>query len=77
MSSPQKRGRRPANASSSRLSEPELPLHVILALLVIKVFPINADREPVPTYTATFTSSMLKVIAREVFEVCFVSRECI
>ncbi|CAD6577027.1 MAG: hypothetical protein TREMPRED_001842, partial [Tremellales sp. Tagirdzhanova-0007] len=68
MSSSAKRGRRSTYYSSSRLSEPALPLHIALAWLSIKVFRLNTDREPVPIFSPTFVSSILKVIAREVFE---------
>lgn len=69
MWSPQKRHRRVGQVSSSRLSEPALPLHIALAWLIVKVFPLNDEREPVPIYSANFTSDILQVIAREVFEV--------
>ena len=74
MSSPQNRGKRTAHGGPSRLSEPALPLHIALAWLLVQVFPLDAEREPIQTYSATFTASALKIVAREVFEVSTIRR---
>ena len=71
MSSPHKRARRPQHGGSSRLSEPSLPLHIALAWLAVKVFPLNPAGEPTSTYSASFTATVLRVIAREILEVRF------
>ncbi|ORY23427.1 hypothetical protein BCR39DRAFT_549234 [Naematelia encephala] len=69
MSSPTKRGRRPAPPPSSRLSDPSLPLHLALSYLLIKLYPLNSEREPIPIYRHTFISAILAIVMREYLEV--------
>jgi anaphase-promoting complex subunit 5 len=73
MGSPTKAHRHPAQASTSRLSEPSLPLHLALAHLIINLFPhlsTTAQSNPqINPYSSRFTSQILTIVAREVYEV--------
>ncbi|WVQ94714.1 hypothetical protein IAU59_001794 [Kwoniella sp. CBS 9459] len=68
MSSPRKRSRTQFN-QGRKLSEPSLPLHIALAWIIERVFPLNDDCQPVPVYSQRFVSDILSIIVREVLEV--------
>ncbi|KAK4685598.1 hypothetical protein P7C73_g4543, partial [Tremellales sp. Uapishka_1] len=53
---------------SAQTAESGMPLHMALAWLAIKIFPLNKQREPLMVYSATFTAEILQIIAREVLE---------
>nr|XP_018264558.1 uncharacterized protein I303_02728 [Kwoniella dejecticola CBS 10117]OBR86716.1 hypothetical protein I303_02728 [Kwoniella dejecticola CBS 10117] len=68
MSSPRKRTK--IHTSQGRgLSEPQLPLHIALAWIIDRVFPLNDDCQPVPIYSHGFVADILRIIAREVLEI--------
>ena len=56
-------------ASLGPLPEPELPLHLALAWLVVKATPVNAHGHPINVYSPTFVAAVLEIVAREVLEV--------
>ena len=66
MSSPQKR--RPYTAPQ-RLSDPSLPLQIALSYLIVRVYPLNANKEVSKVYSDSFVTSILALISSEVFEV--------
>lgn len=45
------------------------PLHIALGYILVKLHPLTQDQEPVYPYSATFTSAVLHIVAREVLEV--------
>lgn len=45
------------------------PLHIALGYLLVKLHPLTQDQEPVYPYSATFTSAVLHIVAREILEV--------
>nr|XP_031863098.1 uncharacterized protein CI109_001576 [Kwoniella shandongensis]KAA5530170.1 hypothetical protein CI109_001576 [Kwoniella shandongensis] len=51
------------------LSEPMLPLHLALGWIIVRVFPLNDDCQPLPVYSPLFTANILRIVAREVLEV--------
>lgn len=56
--------------SGSDLNDPELPLHLALAHLLVKSFPLVEQPQGSPTYhSAGFISSILTLVSKEVFEV--------
>ncbi|WRT65551.1 uncharacterized protein IL334_002496 [Kwoniella shivajii] len=68
MSSPRKRSKNHSSQGRS-LTEPQLPLHIALAWIIDRVFPLNDDCQPVPVYSQGFIANILRIIAREVLEV--------
>ncbi|WWC68778.1 uncharacterized protein I206_102713 [Kwoniella pini CBS 10737] len=68
MSSPRKRTKI-HTLQGRRLSEPQLPLHIALAWIIDRVFPLNDDCQPVPIYSHGFVADILRIIAREVLEI--------
>ncbi|WVO20114.1 uncharacterized protein IAS62_001405 [Cryptococcus decagattii] len=68
MSSPHKQFRLPSH-QGRRLNEPLLPLHLALAWIIIRVFPINSDLQSLPVYSSQFTQKVLHIVAREILDV--------
>ncbi|KAK8861418.1 hypothetical protein IAR55_002237 [Kwoniella newhampshirensis] len=68
MASPRKQSKQPSNQGRG-LSEPLLPLHLALGWIIVRVFPLNDDCQPLPVYSQLFTANVLRIIAREVLEV--------
>ncbi|OCF34681.1 hypothetical protein I316_03724 [Kwoniella heveanensis BCC8398] len=68
MSSPRKRSRTQFH-QGRKLSEPSLPLHIALAWIIERIFPLNNDCQPVPVYSHRFVSDILRIIVREILEV--------
>ncbi|WVW79989.1 hypothetical protein I302_101962 [Kwoniella bestiolae CBS 10118] len=68
MSSPRKRSRI-YGSQGRQLSEPQLPLHIALAWVIDRVFPLNDDCQPVPVYSHGFVADILRILAREISEV--------
>ncbi|WVR03960.1 hypothetical protein IAU60_000959 [Kwoniella sp. DSM 27419] len=68
MSSPRRRAKLPVS-QGRRLSEPSLPLHIALAWIIERVFPLTDDCSPVPVYSQRFVAAILAIVARQVFEV--------
>ncbi|WVF66904.1 hypothetical protein IAT40_001647 [Kwoniella sp. CBS 6097] len=68
MSSPRKRSRTHFN-QGRKLSEPSLPLHIALAWIIERVFPLNDDCQPVPVYSHGFVSDILRIVVREILEI--------
>ncbi|KIR69522.1 hypothetical protein I314_00634 [Cryptococcus bacillisporus CA1873] len=68
MSSPHKQFKLPSH-QGRRLNEPLLPLHLALAWIIIRVFPINSDLQSLPVYSSQFTQKVLHIVAREILDV--------
>ncbi|WWD08891.1 hypothetical protein V865_007005 [Kwoniella europaea PYCC6329] len=68
MSSPRKRSKI-YSSQSRQLTEPQLPLHIALAWIIDRVFPLNDDCQPVPVYSHGFVADVLRILAREILEV--------
>lgn len=60
-------------ASLGPLPDPELPLHLALAWLVVKATPVNDHGQPINVYSPAFLAAVLEIVAREVLEVSFES----
>lgn len=56
-------------ASLGPLPDPELPLHLALAWLIVKATPVNDHGHPIKLYSLTFVATILEIVAREVLEV--------
>ncbi|ORX36306.1 anaphase-promoting complex subunit 5-domain-containing protein [Kockovaella imperatae] len=74
LSSPPKRSRRSNGGVVHRAPEFELPLHLALAYLLVRVHPINSEGAPINIYSAAFISSILQLVAREIYEVGYIAR---
>ncbi|OXG15048.1 anaphase-promoting complex subunit 5 [Cryptococcus neoformans Ze90-1] len=68
MSSPHKQSKLPSH-QSRKLNEPLLPLHLALAWIIIRVFPINSDLQSLPVYSLQFTQKVLHIVGREILDV--------
>lgn len=68
MSSPHKQFKLPSH-QGRKLNEPLLPLHLALAWIIIRVFPINIDLQSLPVYSSQFTQRVLHIVAREILDV--------
>lgn len=68
MSSPHKQFKLPSH-QGRKLNEPLLPLHLALAWIIIRVFPINNDLQSLPVYSSQFTQRVLHIVAREILDV--------
>ncbi|ODN80635.1 hypothetical protein L202_02819 [Cryptococcus amylolentus CBS 6039] len=69
MSSPRKHPKA-IEYQGRKLHEPALPLHLALAWVIIRVFPINLDYQYLSdVYSPGFTHQILQILAREVLEV--------
>lgn len=73
MSSPHKQFKLPSH-QGRRLNEPLLPLHLALAWIIIRVFPINSDLQSLPVYSSQFTQKVLHIVAREILDVSVQSK---
>ncbi|EIW68894.1 hypothetical protein TREMEDRAFT_31441 [Tremella mesenterica DSM 1558] len=71
MLSPSKRGESSLSASTA-ITESSLPLRIALGTLLIKVFPLHPDghaySEEDAIYSHIFTSTILRIVAREILE---------
>lgn len=54
---------------SRKLNEPLLPLHLALAWIIIRVFPVNSDLQSLPVYSLQFTQKVLHIMGREILDV--------
>ncbi|KAL0252421.1 hypothetical protein I308_101812 [Cryptococcus tetragattii IND107] len=68
MSSPHKQFKLQSH-QGRRLNEPLLPLHLALAWIIIRVFPINSDLQSLLVYSSQFTQKVLHIVAREILDV--------
>ena len=67
MSSPTKVSIR-TSAKIQTPEDDELPLHIALVWMLIKLFPTDDDHLFAPVYSTNFTGTILDIIARELLE---------
>lgn len=53
------------------LDDPDLPLHLALAYILVKAFPNvpGAEGQTTPVYSTGFISSILTIVSREILEI--------